>query len=119
MNCYLIDYYGCGSLYGVDTHLVDYGDMTVTFCREYCRGLGYNWAATTAAVNCSCLSSSLSNYSYVSSDVRECNTSCAGHVRQMCGGAERYSIYFVGRQELYILNQIEFGMIGLINQSLN
>ena len=94
--CVSSDYRGCFPLTSRNTLIVaDYNDMTVTLCRELCRGENHTHAALSRGVDCYCLDNEPSSSDQLA--YTDCAYKCAGNANQHCGGeAGAVAVYFVG-----------------------
>ena len=70
----------------------NYGDMTNTLCREYCRGLAALYAGSSGR-DCFCFNNT---DNLLPDNNTSCDTRCAGNPTQICGGKNFTSVYFIG-----------------------
>ena len=94
--------------FGVDfppAFLSDHGDMSVTLCRQLCRGRLVSYAGLAGGTDCHCMSKE----SYMSGLTgvlpSECNIACPSNNQQRCGGFNTTNVYHVGKY-LYLISHI-------------
>ena len=89
------DYVGCFPIPSQTPFLSNYGDMTVTLCRELCRGSLYTYAALSVPSDCFCFNSHPDETTRL--PYRDCTVKCKGNAAQYCGGNTAAAIHFVGK----------------------
>ncbi|KAI1079335.1 WSC-domain-containing protein [Whalleya microplaca] len=87
-------YQGChtdsGSAHSLTGRILYDSNMTLQLCASFCSG--YGWFGVEYSSQCFCgtsLSPSAGEAAHT-----ECNMPCAGNANQVCGGADRISIYY-------------------------
>ena len=100
------DYHGCFHLSSPYTLLIsNYSDMTVTLCRELCRGENHTHAAVSRGTDCYCLDDEPSPSAQLA--YTDCMYTCAANANQNCGGeADVVAVYFIGEYASYILEEV-------------
>jgi hypothetical protein len=66
--------------------------MTNRLCQAYCQGLNYELAGTQYSKQCWCGNSVQNGHKAVSAS--GCNMACTGEASQMCGGSDRFTMYY-------------------------
>jgi len=74
--------------------LAGHGDMSITLCRQICRGLTIQFAAVSNGKDCQCFTDD-SGFELALVPLVNCNTPCSGHTTQICGSAEFMNVFDV------------------------
>ena len=70
--------------------------MSVTLCRQYCRGQGYRYAGVAVMRRCYCVT--LTDKSLlVATSHDQCDLNCSGDNAQRCGSLTNLNLYDVGK----------------------
>ncbi|KAK3106508.1 hypothetical protein FSP39_021432 [Pinctada imbricata] len=91
-----VEYKGCfstkvGSDFQIHKSTKLDGDVSVSKCLTICKKEGYSTFSLTSPDVCDCMSAVLP--SFMMNPISRCNVTCAGDVRDICGGDKVMSIY--------------------------
>ena len=90
------DFKGCFLKPSSVPFLSNHGDMTITLCREMCRGNKFQFSATHNTTNCFCIQWEEFE-TLVKANDSDCDKRCAGNYQQYCGSTGTVPVFFVGK----------------------
>ena len=75
--------------------------MTIEKCIQYCYIKSFRYAGVQFGYQCFCGNREVRKFGIVPET--ECNQTCAGNINQICGDADRNSIYVIAGKLKYVI----------------